>query len=194
MGEILNLGEIKSELDIDHQDFDTKLNQKIDEAEGDLQAYVSCPITATTYTEKFDGGGERFILKRSPIDENSVTVTDLETKGDATDDEVEDTEDYRIYPERGIIRASTDNGGRRYWAHGLRRWEVEYDAGLDQYDDWTNYHRLRIKHSIRQVVEYRFEHDAGVTSKSYGGGFSETLSGQPIPSDVKRVWDFYAEP
>lgn len=194
MGNLLNLSEIKDDLNIDHNDQDTHLNNLIDEAEADLQAYLNTPITSTTYTERFDGGSERFILDRTPIDENSVTVTDKETKGDATDDETEDTEDYRIYPEKGIIRASSDNGARRRWASGLRRFEVEYDAGLENYTDWTNFHKLRLKNSIRQLVSYRYEYDAGVTSESYGGGFSKTLSGKPLPPDVQRVWDYYAEP
>lgn len=197
MGAILQLQDAKDYLDLDHDDFDSLVVDLIDEAEAAMQSYIGTPITATTFTEFFDGEVSKFFLDRFPIDETSVTVTDTETPSDATDDEVlVKDEDYRVRPEMGVIVKTTDeavSGRNVMFGEGVRRFKVEYDAGLDQSPDWTREEKV-LRSSLRELVKANFEDRNPRTSRrQFASGASRQSSIKAIPERVRMKWDRFAE-
>jgi hypothetical protein len=189
---LLDLDEAKASLNVEHDEDDELITDLIVEAEANFENYVESPITKETFTEYFNGGGSKLFLRHFPVDASSVTITDREDPDDTTDDEVQDEDKYEVYPQEGIIVRTTPSGdiGRGVtWAHGARRWEVQYDAGLDQSDDWTQDEQT-IKSSIRDLVVHRYEFaKPNVKRERWGAGRQIDTKVGPLPVRVKSVWD-----
>lgn len=194
MGVLLTLSQAKDYLEVEHTGDDTLIGELVDEAEARMMGYLEVPITATTYTEFHDGGTSILFLRRFPIDGTSVTVTDTQgTSEDATDDETFSATKYRVYADRGEIMRTSTTGQRKTWAHGRRRWKVEYDGGLDQHPLWSTVVQPELRGTIRALVaEWYDNRQPGAGSESDGEVRRSTPgSERDIPSRVQSVWDQY---
>lgn len=192
-GTILSLAQAKKALEIEHSNFDDKIGDLIQNAESLLEEYTGTPITAETFTEKYDGGKPIIFLDQSPIDESSVTVTDTQgTVDDATDDETVEAKHYRVYPEEGEIVRTSQLGIEKEWAPGRRRFEVEYDAGLDQHPNWARTVEHTLRQSLKHLLVMWYENrNPDLKSEQMGAGFGQRYDLEDIPPRVLSTWINY---
>lgn len=197
-GSLLTVDQFKNYGFVEHDGDDELIGDLIEEAEARMVGYLEVPIAADTFTEYHDGGTSVLTLHRYPIDEDSVTVTDTQgTSEDVTDDEVMAATTYRIYADRGQIMRTSSAGQRKTWAHGRRRWKVEYDGGLDKHPLWESVVKLDLRGSIRDLVKEWYDNRSpGAALESEGGGISRTIEAEDrgIPIRVREVWDRYRAP
>lgn len=197
-GKILRVDEAKAYLTIEHNDDDVLVGDLIEEAEATLQGYLEVPIESVETTEYHDGGTSVLFLRRFPIDEDGITVTDTQgTSEDATDDEEAEASKYRVYPEKGQLVRTSTTGIRSRWPVGHRRWKVEYTGGLDQHPDWSRRVKAELRASLRDLVAHWYlNREAAVSRINEGAGMSKSFAAtdREIPGRVRAVWDRYTVP
>lgn len=198
-GDLLSVEQAKDYLIIEHSDDDTLIGNLIEEAESRLESYIGTPIVAQSYTEFHDGGLDHLFLEHMPIKSDSVTITDTKaTSEDATDDETVDAENYRVRHEHGMITRTSSHGRQRRWDVGIRRFKVEYDAGLDQLPNWSLTAESELRATIRDLVSDWYERRIPTaTREDRAFGVSVSYVGfrgtdlPTLPTRVRETWNRY---
>lgn len=196
-GDLVKVEEVKDVLDIDHDGYDGLISDIILRTEADLQSFTGVPIKKTTFTERHDGGTQILFLERWPIDEESITVTDLDDPGDSGDDEaLTQDDDYRVDPDKGeIIQISSTGARSGTFGEGVRRFKVEYEAGLALYDTWESYDKRRLAGSVRRLCVARFERrNPELRDRSSGGNVRRTFNRENetgLPREIVEIWSDY---
>lgn len=191
-GEILTVDQVKNYLDIEFADHDTQISELILALEARFEQFAKATISNTSYTgEVHDGGTRRLYLKHSPVKSKaSVSINDTQgTIDDTTDDETIETDRYRVDLEAGVIHKTSTAGLPDTWADGIRRFEVDYDAGLDNYDDWAQ-KKLALRPSMRRCVAGWYENQVPTQTRERSGPVRTEF--QPIegdlPKEVVKTW------
>ena len=99
------LDKVKSYLGITSTDYDTILNELIDNYDKFIKHLIERSFNSTEYTEYYDGGKKELYIKEYPID-SSATLTvyyNSHTQADPSWNEI-DSSNYVVYYDEGIIR------------------------------------------------------------------------------------------
>lgn len=194
-----DIDEVKDQLDIDHTGDDNLLTGLVNDAEALLQQHIEKRLKSPTsdLTEYFDGGVSRFFLRDYPLQAGSVTVTDTQGTPAAGDDEVVDTDLYRVDERRGWITRTTASGTIRVWGVGHRRWKVDYIGGMDQHPEWNSgEHSVKraLSRSVIDLVSYWYNNpDPGVKQKREGD-VSQSVLTDDVPPRVLLIWNRFRDP
>ena len=112
MADLVTNDEVNAYLGTSGVDYSTEIKRASRRVEGKIG-----PVIYTSYTEKHDGGYDRFLLNYSPLKTGSVAITDNETGQTVDSDEYIEDESGVVYKKGGV------------WAVGRNRFTVTYQAG-----------------------------------------------------------------
>lgn len=193
-GLLLGLDDVKDALGVDHDADDEYLSRLIEDSESLMTRFIGTNILGTTYTEYFDGGVSKFFLTHAPVKADSVTISNLSTPEDATDDEDLDANEFRLYPDEGILQkiSTLGYGGREvYFAPGERRWKVVYTAGLEYGEDWEE-DQNTLRASLRDLVVTLYNNpDPRISQERFGTGTGVSLDRSAVPERILHTWENY---
>ena len=191
-GLLLAVDDVKDALGVDHEADDEHLANLISDGESLMTRFIGTTLLGTAHTELFDGRVSKFFLTHAPVKAGSVTITNLSTPEDATDDEVLAANEYRVGLQDGVIQkiSSLGYGGRAvYFAPGERRWQVAYTAGLEYGEDWEE-DQNALRASLRDLVVTLYNNpDPRISQERFGTGTGVSLDRAAVPERVLHTWE-----
>ncbi len=197
---LLDVSAAKAYLEVDHDDDDGLIGDLVIQGEALLEERLQRRVFAGTspgddITEFFDGGVGRFFLEHYPVKTASPALIVTDTKGtlDTADDEVFDTDLYRLDDRQGVVTRTSNAGDLRIWGQGHRRWKVVYLAGLDLDPHWDARIMRVLQASLRDLVAHWYENrNPGARSVADGRGVKVELDTKnAIPLRICAIWDTY---
>ena len=124
--DLVTAAEVKTYLGITGSTYDTLIDELIDLTSEYIENYCRTKFSATSVTDKIDGGEEYLITTIAPV----ISITSITDNEDSSTVSSSDYDVYlksgRIYVENSVLLYPEV---RRIWAPGKQRYTVVYSAG-----------------------------------------------------------------
>ncbi len=124
MPDIITRSNLKSFLQIDHDDDDDFFDLIIPLISAEINEITHIDFQSTSRTEWFDGGIKNLVVDCVPI----ASITSVTDYADPTAGIVIPATDYAFDPNLGEVYSLVST-----WGSGRRRWEIVYVGGVDGY-------------------------------------------------------------